>query len=353
MADPDRSAAVRFWVAVLGSLLVFALVFGGLGVPSSPLLAGVLAGVLGAILLAPVHRSLPRAAHQVSLALVGVGAGSLLDRGVVANLAEQPTMILLGVVATLALTLLSGQVLRLSGHVDGPTASLASIAGGASGVSAVAAEMRADEGIVLSVQYVRVIVVVLTVPFVAAVLAGSAETPAASPPSPGWSDWVFTAGATATGLALARALRFTGAGLFLSMACAGFLSLAQWLPSSTVPEVILTATQCLIGLAVGLAITPATLRRISRLMPLVLVQLTISLVGCAAAGVFIARHMGMSDLDGYLATTPGGVPVVMAVAIGSGANLGLVVSMQVLRLIAALALAPLIAWLHRRSTGNC
>lgn len=353
MTDPDGSATVKFWVAVLGALLLFALALRAVGVPSSPLFAGVLAGTFGAIVLTPVHRPFPRAAHQVSLALVGVGAGSLLDRAVVLNVAEQPTMIVLGVVATLAITLLSGQVLRLSRHVDGPTASLASIAGGASGVSAVAAGMRADEGIVLSVQYVRVIVVVLTVPFVGAALAGTAEATAQSNPSPGWSDWVFTAAATATGLALARALRFTGASLFLSMICAGLLSLAQWLPSSTVPEVILAGTQCLIGLAVGLAITPATLRRISRLMPLVLVQLTISLVGCAAAGVFIARHMGMSDLDGYLATTPGGVPVVMAVAIGSGANVGLVVSMQVLRLIAALALAPLIAWLHRRSTGNC
>jgi uncharacterized protein len=40
--------------------------------------------------------------------------------------------------------------------------------------------------------------------------------------------------------------------------------------------------------------------------------------------------------------------VIAAVAIGSGADVGLVLTMQILRLIAALLLAPLVAWHLRR-----
>jgi uncharacterized membrane protein AbrB (regulator of aidB expression) len=79
-------------------------------------------------------------------------------------------------------------------------------------------------------------------------------------------------------------------------------------------------------------------------MPLVLIQLVIGVAGCALAGIAFARSAGISDLDGYLATSPGGIPVIVAVAIGSGADVGLVLTMQILRLLAALLIAPSLAW---------
>jgi len=53
-------------------------------------------------------------------------------------------------------------------------------------------------------------------------------------------------------------------------------------------------------------------------------------------------------LDGYLATTPGGLPAVTAIAIGSGASVGLVVTMQLVRIFLALLLTPVIGALWKR-----
>jgi uncharacterized protein len=209
--------------------------------------------------------------------------------------------------------------------------------------------MKADEGIVLSVQYLRVLFVVVSVPFVADLLGGAGAAQAAQTAEAGWWGLAFTALAASTGLIPSRYLRFTASGLLLPMAVAVVLSVGQWMPSSTVPRPVLDFAYALIGLAVGLSLTRPALRRLARLMPLALIQLVIGVAGCALAGIAVARSVGMSDLDGYLATSPGGIPVVAAVAIGSGADVGLVLTMQILRLVAALMLAPIVACQLRRS----
>lgn len=55
----------------------------------------------------------------------------------------------------------------------------------------------------------------------------------------------------------------------------------------------------------------------------------------------------MSVLDGYLATTPGGVYAVLATAIPAGGDETSVVAVQVLRVILMLLVAPALARLAR------
>jgi uncharacterized membrane protein AbrB (regulator of aidB expression) len=54
-------------------------------------------------------------------------------------------------------------------------------------------------------------------------------------------------------------------------------------------------------------------------------------------------------LEGYLATTPGGVYAVLATAISAGGNVTFVVAAQVLRVIVMLLVAPGLARLARRA----
>ena len=96
-----------------------------------------------------------------------------------------------------------------------------------------------------------------------------------------------------------------------------------------------------------------TLRRIASLLPLALIMLAVSSVGCALVGVALARATGVSMLSGYLATTPGGLPAVTAVAVDSGENVGLVVTCQIIRLFMALLLGSIaVAYITRRSRAG-
>jgi membrane AbrB-like protein len=253
-----------------------------------------------------------------------------------------------GVVSTLALSLLIGQILRLSPHVSASTAAFASIAGGASGVSAVAREMGADEAIVLSLQYLRVIFVLAMVPVIAAVYGaddGGAQTAAGA-----WDPYgmAYTVVALVLGLTLSRFLRFSASGLLAPLLCATALALSGYFPSTAVPAVVLAAGYGATGLMVGLSFTRDTVRQLLQLMPLALLQVVLGVVGCALIGLAFSSLADVSRLDGYLATTPGGLPAVTAIAIGSGASVGLVITMQLLRVFLALLLAPLVGVVFRR-----
>jgi len=78
----------------------------------------------------------------------------------------------------------------------------------------------------------------------------------------------------------------------------------------------------------------------------------LGVTGCALVGLAFSEITGASKLDGYLATTPGGLPAVTAIAIGSGAGVGLIVTMQLTRIFCALLLAPVIAAVIRRRRGG-
>ena len=66
----------------------------------------------------------------------------------------------------------------------------------------------------------------------------------------------------------------------------------------------------------------------------------------------LSAATGVSALDGYLATTPGGLYAVLATATDIGADATFVLAVQVLRLFAMLLSAPLVARVLRK-TADC
>ena len=72
------------------------------------------------------------------------------------------------------------------------------------------------------------------------------------------------------------------------------------------------------------------------------------IAACAGLGLALSAVTGTTPLEGYLATTPGGVYAVLATAISSGVDVTFVVAVQVLRVILMLVLAPALARLAAR-----
>ena len=97
----------------------------------------------------------------------------------------------------------------------------------------------------------------------------------------------------------------------------------------------------LIGLQVGLRFTLETVRLLGRLFVPVLLALAGLLIGCAGLAVALHLATDVSFQDAYLATTPGGLYAVLAVAVGANANTTFILAVQLLRLLVAVLLAPL------------
>jgi uncharacterized protein len=72
-------------------------------------------------------------------------------------------------------------------------------------------------------------------------------------------------------------------------------------------------------------------------------------IGFALIGLQIGLTAGVSLLDGYLATTPGGLFAVLPIAYGIGANTTFVLAVQGLRLLGMVLAAPAVVRLLVRS----
>jgi membrane AbrB-like protein len=119
-----------------------------------------------------------------------------------------------------------------------------------------------------------------------------------------------------------------------------------------VPGLVEVTAFLVIGLQVGVSFTRESLRTIGRALPLALAVILGLIVASAGLGAVLSAATGVSALDGYLATTPGGLYAVLATAGDIGADVTFVLAVQVLRLFVMLLSAPLVArWLRRSASG--
>jgi membrane AbrB-like protein len=328
-------------LAVTGLTLVLAV----LKVPSPALFAGLLAGGVYA-LRARVSLKTPAAHVTAGQAIIGVTIGAQVQVSMLDTIAARWVPVLLITLATLVLSLAAGLVLGRLSHIDRVTASFGMIAGGASGLTAVSRQLGADERLVAVMQYIRVLIIVISTPVVAHVcFAGTSHAGAVlDGPRPGvLAGTAFTAACAVAGLLFARLVRLPVGSLLGPMLVSAAVVVAGVSPVNEVPVVVQSLGYALIGLQVGLRFTPGSLRSAGRLLPTAIALTVILIVSCAGVGVAVARSAHVSALDAYLATTPGGLYVVLATAVESGANTTFVLTVQVLRLFIMLLAAPVLA----------
>ena len=318
----------------------------------SPALFGALAAGLALALLTAAPPQLPGRAFTAAQAVLGVAIGAMFDLGTLRSLEHDWFPVLAVTLATLALSVGAGFVLRLHPKVSAATGVFAMIAGGASGVVAIARELGADDRIVAVVQYLRVLLIVVGMPLVARLAFGhpGGGAPAAGPAADLAYDLAFTAGCLAVGLLAARWLPIPAASLLAPLLVAVLGSLL--LPGSPgVPAWLQDLGFVLIGLQVGLRFTRQAVRDVAALLPLATATILGLVAASAGLGLLLSAATGRSALDGYLATTPGGLYVVLATAVTGGGDVTFVLTVQLVRLFVMLFSAPLLAaWLRRGPT---
>lgn len=310
-----------------------------------------LAGLAVALLRPGSEAAIPRPAFIAAQATLGVMLGTYLESSSLSALADDWLPVALVSVATLVLSVGAGVVLSRTTTVDTPTGALGMVAGGASGIVAMADELGADARLVAFMQYLRVLVVVLSIPLIAAVAFPEVHGGAAPDDGPFLGDvqgWLLTPLVAFAGAWIARLTRLPAATLLGPLILAGAIALAA--PGElTVPPLAREVAFALIGLQVGLRFTPATVRTMGTLLAPTLLAIVALMAVSFLFGVGLAATTSATLLDSYLATTPGGLYAVLAVAFGSGADTTFVLAVQTLRLLSLVILAPwAVRWVVRR-----
>lgn len=318
---------------------------GQAGLPSSYLFAALLVG-LAVALLRPGWASLPPVAFGAGQAVTGVALGAYVRSSALSALGHSWLPVTLVSGGTLAFCVVAGIVLEKTTSLDAPTASLGTIAGGASGIVAMAHDLGGDDRLVAFMQYLRVFVVVLLTPLLIAVAFPGhhvGQTAAAGTPTLGNAKgWLLAGGLALGGTLVARVARITAGTLLGPMILAAIVVLAVPGGGFKVPPLLAQSAFALIGLQVGLRFTRDTLRALGRLLAPVLLSIVALMASCFGLALLLRLTASVSLLDAYLATTPGGLYAVLAVAFGSGANTTLILATQALRLFVMVLLAPLV-----------
>jgi uncharacterized protein len=318
-----------------------------LGVPSAALFAALVVGILLALTaLAPA--GVPRPAGLAAQGVLGVYIGTMVQQDSLGALGSRWPIVLAVVLATLIISVIAGALMGLRRDISPLTGALALVAGGASGLVAIARELGGDDRVVAVVQYLRVGLVTATMPIVVtAIFRPDRSHPAVLDAGQPTLPWYLSVGmviliATA-GTVLGRLARLPGAGLLGPLAVTIALELGGLTLGMAVPTVLVQVSYAVIGWQAGVAFTRESLRAVGRALPLALGLIAVLTVACAGLGVLLARVAGVSALEGYLATSPGGVYAVLATAVETGSDVTFIIAAQVLRILVMLFAAPLFA----------
>jgi membrane AbrB-like protein len=336
------------WLVVLLVTVAASAGFAAAGLPSPVLFGALLGGMLHA-LAARRELDMPPLLFRVGQALIGAVIGGLVRLPTLTRLASDWPSVLMVTVGTLAISVAAGRLLALRRDVSLATGSFALIAGGASGVVALARDLGADDRVVTVVQYLRVLIVLLAMPLVTTLLfhprTGAGHLTAG--PTRWGPDLLFVALSVGLGLLVQRFVEAPATALLAPMLVAVVISATGVLGQVSVPTPLQNLGYALIGVRVGLRFTRASLRSIARLLPLSLLLILLVIVACALLGLLLSAVTGVDRLTAYLATTPGGLFAVLAIAAGSGSDVTYVLAIQVIRVFAMLLFAPVLGRLLR------
>jgi uncharacterized protein len=343
---------IRYWAGNLILTATLGWLFSALRVPSGWLIAALVSAGAVAVLtgrqLTPAPAVLRPAQGCIGVlavaALAGVDTSSMVRYLGVSVVCSG---------ATLIICLLCALVLVWVAKTLSPaTALLSTLAGGASGISTMAPELRVDHRYVALSQYLRLMVVTLTLPFVLQ-LAGSGSAGAHGGQgrvsmivSVASAAVIFGAGYAALRMKWPAPFLLAPmlAGLLIEVATQGHLVLG-------LPPVVNIAAYLVIGWQAGGSFTRGAMCQFVRLMPLTCTFIGAAIAGCLGLALMVSAWTGLSFSQAYLATTPGGIYAVLATAMDSGAG-PIVVTMQVFRMLVMVLCAIIGSKLLNRRFGR-
>lgn len=342
-------AAPPHWRPTLLTLLcalIGGLSFRSLAAPLPWLLGPMVA--CAAVNLATGCLRAPRSLRIGGQWVIGIVLGLYFTPAVTAQLLHQGGWILAGVLWAITLGLALALLMRRLTGVDWPTAFFATAIGGASEML-VQAERVGGHGATVAVAHsVRLMLVVVLIPFLyqALDLHGVDPYPSATVAvdPPGLLGLIVATGA---GALLLDRLGWPNAWVIGPLLVAAAFTATGHHPSA-VPAWLVAAGQLGIGLTLGTRFTPDFL---SRALPTVVVSLGLTCIGlmaCAAFAWGLGLASGIPTATLILATAPGGIAEMSLTARNLALGVPIVTAFHVIRMaVVVLSIGTIYRWTSR------
>ncbi|TDR93442.1 AbrB family transcriptional regulator [Enterovirga rhinocerotis] len=343
-----RLSDVVTWLGLAAVSLALTWLLTAASVPAAvligPMLVAIGFGLGGAT--ARVSRPVFTAAQGV----VGCLIASAVTPELLVEVVRDWDAMLFGVAVTMVASAAIGLFLARFGTLPGSTAAWGTAPGAASAMVVLGQEYGADPRLVATMQYVRVIIVVLCASLISGLLidAPVVQVPQAAA-APGFdpAGLALTLVVALAGAAIGRRLGIPAGALLVPLAVAAMLNATGQVRLS-IPPWLLAVAYAVIGWAIGLQFERGSLIRSIRALPEMIGAALAIVALCGLAAYVMVRVLGIGALTAFLATSPGGIDTVAIIALSGGADTPFVMSLQVLRVLVVVATGPAIARLVAR-----
>ncbi len=336
------------WLAIIPLTIGLGLLLSRWQIPA----AWVLAGILGAGLVALITGNEVVLDPRVST----FGRGFIGVIAAMPLLATSPSALLPFILPALVVTIVSvgtglaaGMAMAKIQPVISPeTALLATLPGGASVISSMAKDFGADVSFVALTQYLRVLIISVSLPLITALFSPELHPLPAGDDNQPWWVVVVLCVIVISGNRIGTALRLPASVIMgpLLLTVAFGLIYGQFVP----PSLLSIFAFITIGWICGGGISIPSLKFFAKQLPATMGFIAVLLITCAGIAVLLVPLLDISYFEAYLATSPGALESVLAIAAEGNAG-PVVVAIQIIRLVIVLVLVGYFPALLRLLSG--
>ncbi|WP_013321887.1 AbrB family transcriptional regulator [Gloeothece verrucosa] len=344
---------------IIGQLVIALLagwVCSWLKIPVGWLLGPMLAGIAYAIKQGS-RQPLPPYFKLIAQIIIGMVTASRFSLETVMIAKTYFIPLLLCVCATGGLSMFNGYLLSRWAGIDQATGFLGFIPGAASSIVAMSEEMGADAIAVALIQYIRVLLVVLLLPATATFLfpvqleAQTAANVAATTDLstlPLYLNLLIVAICGGLGIWLGKRLKFPSAG-FLGPFFVGLIVFWLLPYSIEIPRSVFNGGLLLLGISIGVQFDWEVARKLLKAVYIEIALVCVLSLICLGIGYEFHVLTGVETSTAILGFTPGGIEAMIATVMQLGGDTGLVLAMQLTRMLGIILIAPwLVGFLAKR-----
>ncbi len=300
MSNPACRLGVTLLAALAGAFL-----FRQLDLPLPWLLGPLLA--VGSLRLTGASLHSPMFVRNAGQWIIGTALGLYFTPPVMATMATRWWAIVLGLCFAWVLSLLFSHLLRRAAGLDPATAFFAATVGGASEMAVQGERHGARVDIVVAVHSMRVLIVVVTLPFAYRWLdLHGTDASLMSRADVDHGGLLVLLPVTLVATAIARRLAWPNVWMIGPLLATIALTGSGHAPTA-LPELILRTGQVFIGMSLGNRFEPDLLRTLRRILPIVVTAVFAMILVSAGFALLLARLAGIPLATMVLATSPGGI----------------------------------------------
>lgn len=347
-SDPAPARGLVPLLAALGIGTAGGALFAAFHLPLAWMIGAMTFTTVAAIAGLPMR--VPRLLRGGMIMVLGLMLGSGFEPEIIDRIGGW-SVSLSGLAVYLAVATLVGVLyLRRVARLDRVTSYFTATPGGLNEMVMAGSQMGGDDRVISLVHAIRVMMVVITIPFAFQALGvyQPGDRGALGPPLTGvsWRDMLLLASCV-VGYPVAKLLRIPAAqlvGPMLLSAAIHLLGVTEGKP----PGVLVAAAQVVIGASLGTRFAGLSWSLLGRNAWMALGLTAIMLAITVAAAVLLDRATGLGVAALILAFAPGGLAEMSLIALALDTDVALVATHHIVRIVLIVTLAPAVFLLWRR-----